>query len=440
MMLSALCVLLTTAPPAQTANGEADAGREALQLLINPDLTLPLDSDGLPLGWFKAAAPWMTEKLEMTLERETVNGVDVPYLRLHQEKPAPNLYNNWAQELAYAPEGATFRLECELATEGAAEPGARPVINCFDRNDTLLAAIQSGSAAGLAGTTPWQPFVLEGTFPAGCRKAILRFGLATGCEGTLKIRNPRLYLIDVPPAASQPPGDPEEGLELLSNGAFEEDARGGDPTGWLRAMIPAMAIDHHAGLEEIAGRGKVAYIEQAGTHRPLVNNWAQRADIVLPRTTLELSVDVKTRDVPENTGIVMIQCWDGDDDDSRLLAAATSRTADPIGGTTDWRTVRMELPVPEGTEAIIVRCGLSQSGRIWFDNASLKVVAPPARAESGDGAEPTPETVDKLARVREVADNLVRVAQVEIGRDGRVRREIVARPDGRFDVILSLEF
>ena len=172
-----------------------------------------------------------------------------------------------------------------------------------------------------------------------------------------------------------------QGLELLANGDFEGLIVQDTPVGWFRAMMPDKAINHSAGLQQMPGHGHVAFIHQDGVKAALVNNWAQRLDTVPRGATLRLTAEVKTQDIPENTGVVMIQCWDKE---GRLVAAATSLSSQPLSGTQDWRTITMEIVVPPQTDAVIVRCGLSQSGTIWFDNVSLEIVSP---AVPGPGTE-----------------------------------------------------
>jgi hypothetical protein len=215
------------------------------------------------------------------------------------------------------------------------------------------------------------------------------------------------------------------------------------PVGWFRAMLPDRTVNLNAGLESVPGHGNVAFIRQEGVRAQVVNNWAQRLDIVPVGARLRLTADVKTRDLPENTGFVMIQCWD---ESGQLLAAATSQSEQPLGGTQDWTTVSLEITVPLRTSTIIVRCGLSQSGTIWFDNVSLKIIAPGV-AQSADttglparGFEVTGESLEQLKSVQALSDELMAYCTERLGAKVKVRKQIYIEPDGTFQVTLLLNF
>jgi hypothetical protein len=196
-------------------------------------------------------------------------------------------------------------------------------------------------------------------------------------------------------------------------------------------------------MESIPGRGNVAFIRQEGVRAQIVNNWAQRLDVVPVGARLQLIADVKTENLPENTGFVMIQCWDEAD---RLLAAATSQSDQPLGGTHDWTTVSLEITVPVRTGTVIVRCGLAQAGTIWFDNVSLTIIAPglsqpadttrvPAR-----GFEVTAESLQQLESVQDLSEELMAYCAERLGGKVRIRRQIHVQPDGTFQVSLLLDF
>jgi len=76
------------------------------------------------------------------------------------------------------------------------------------------------------------------------------------------------------------------------------------------------------------------FIKQDGVKASLVNNWAQRLELIHIGARLRLTADIKTENVPENTGFVMIQCWDmRGAEEGKLLTAATTQGDQPIGGT-----------------------------------------------------------------------------------------------------------
>lgn len=232
------------------------------------------------------------------------------------------------------------------------------------------------------------------------------------------------------------------GFELLSNGGFEAPGLPGTPVGWYRAMIPAKAVNFEAGVEDVPGRGKVAFIKQDGVLTSLCNNWAQRLDTIPAGARLRLSAEVKTENVPADTGFIAVQCWDRQE---KLVVVGTSQSVEPIGGTQDWKPVSFELTVPEATETIIVRCGLTQSGRICFDDVSLVIVSPAKSPPAGKmpfrgrGFEVTDESLQELEMVAAFSEELLAYGRQRLGPDPIVRKEVFAQGGGRYQVVLSLD-
>ena len=412
------------------------------QVLINPDFTLPL-VDGNPPGWFQAMMPHLTLGLEAGVGRDEAG----PYLFLKQQGVQGQLYNNWAQRLEGPPIGAKVRLETQVAVRNAQDKGAVALVMFFDKAGKIVGGASSEGQYDLTGTKGWTAVRLETTVPPDCDLAIVRLGLSPA-PGEILVRYTRLYVAGgrqgAPAAAVSTPGAQEgqAGLELLLNGNFEGPVILDSPVGWFRAMLPDRTVNLSAGLESVPGHGNVAFIRQEGVRAQVVNNWAQRLDVVPVGARLRLTADVKTREVPENTGVVMIQCWD---EAGELLAAATTRSDQPLGGTQDWRTISLEITVPLRTTTIIARCGLSQSGTIWFDNASLKIISPGV-AQPADIARPpargfevTDESLKQLQRVQTISDGLVAYVQRELGTNVRIRREVFAQGGGRFQVVLFLD-
>ncbi len=405
---------------------------ESRQILINPDFSLaPIE--GNPPGWFRAMIPNRTTDLQAGVGRDEKGA----YLYLQQTVVEGRLFNNWAQRIEQPPVGASMRLETEVATENATGDGAVVLIMFFDGNGKVLGGASSQKDYDLTGTKPFAPISLKATVPQGCDLAIVRMGLSSA-PGRLMVRYARLVLSggqqSSAPALTPDLQTGQPGLELLANGDFEGLTVQDTPVGWFRAMMPDKAISHSAALQQVPGHGNVAFIHQDGVKTALVNNWAQRLDTIPIGATLQLTAEVKTQDLPENTGVVMIQCWDKE---GRLVAATTSLSSQPLSGTQDWRTVTMEIVAPLQTDAVIVRCGLSQSGTIWFDNVSLKIVSP---AVPGSGTEVAGQSLGNLELVRTVSSELEEYCRERLGDNVRIRKEVIAQPDGRFQIAVLLDF
>jgi hypothetical protein len=434
-----LGLLLSTMMVAPVRGADPAQGQ---QVLIDPDFTLLL-VEGNPPGWFRAMMPHLTTGLEAGVGRDEAG----PYLFLKQQGVQGQLFNNWAQRLEGPPIGAKVRLETQVAVRNAQGKGAVVLVMFFDKTGKIVGGASSEEQYDLTGTKGWTAVRLEATVPPDSNLAIVRFGLSPA-PGEILVRYARLYVAggrQGPSAAtvSKPAmQEGQAGLELLLNGNFEGPVILDSPVGWARAMLPDATVNLSIGLERVPGHGNVAFVRQEGVRAQVVNNWAQRLDVVPVGARLRLTADVKTRDVPENTAVVMIQCWD---EAGELLAAATTQSDQPLGGTQDWRTISLEITVPLRTTTIIVRCGLSQSGTVWFDNASLKIISPgvaqPAETTRppARGFEVTDESLKQLQRVQTISDGLVAYVQRELGTKVRIRREVFAQGDGRFQVLLFLD-
>ena len=119
------------------------------------------------------------------------------------------------------------------------------------------------------------------------------------------------------------------GLELLVNGNFDGPLEQQGPAGWFKAMASAQTDGLRAGIEQIPQRGNVAFLEQTGVKIKVANNWAQRVPTVPVGATVRVTADVKTQNVPADTGFVMVQCWDATE---RLIGGASSQSPGPSGG------------------------------------------------------------------------------------------------------------
>jgi hypothetical protein len=108
-----------------------------------------------------------------------------------------------------------------------------------------------------------------------------------------------------------------------------------------------------------------------------------------------------------------------------------------IEGTKDWYTVSFDMTVPEKTDAIIVRCGMGESGKICFDNVSLRTISPEPAGASTD-VSPSGGDPEELERITELSKKLLGVAREELGADVDLRREVHAKADGKYEVILYL--
>ncbi|MBD3337351.1 MAG: hypothetical protein GF355_17700 [Candidatus Eisenbacteria bacterium] len=428
--------LVAPAVAVAQASGEQDE-----QVLFNPEFELPTNSDGDPPGWSRVVFPERTTGLQVGVVRDEGGS----YTYIEQERAEGNVLNHWAQRIECPPRGTVFLLEAEIATEGMADSGGFVGVIIRDRRGEVLQIALPEEIGTITGTTDWQRFSVGGIFPGGCADATVRVGLTNG-GGRIKARSVKLFLSE-PSQHRDLPGEaieetaPESGTELLVNGDFEAGTAGGDPVGWFRAMRPDMAVGHSAGVVEIPGRGNVAFIEQGGVTNRVFNNWAQRLTVVPPGARLRLSADVATEDLPAGTGAFMAQCWDQDAvPQARLLDLFTTQHRHPIDGTRDWRTISIEFTVPPATDAIIVRCGMAESGRISFDNVSVTLLEPAPTTKPANDAESSTGGRFYLNRVTRLSEDLLRDVQESLGSSADLRHEVRAKGDEEYEIVLHVAF
>jgi len=105
----------------------------------------------------------------------------------------------------------------------------------------------------------------------------------------------------------------------------------------------------------------------------------------------------------------------------------------------------VEIIVPEKTTTIIVRCGLGQSGKIWFDNVSLKIISPgtsrltEGRSSPGQGFQATDESLRQLEKIRALCEKLMNYSREQLGEKVKIRKEIFAQGGGKFQIGLLFD-
>jgi beta-lactamase regulating signal transducer with metallopeptidase domain len=171
---------------------------------------------------------------------------------------------------------------------------------------------------------------------------------------------------------------------LLANGGFERSRDdSNDPVSWFATRWPKTP-GHYlmAASSSVAHGGKRSVFVEIGDSHPddqrVHYNWTTVAQHWQPGETYELSGWIKTEDV-KKTAFIMVQFWDEEGKDGKIIGGATTQYSSPVTGTTDWTRASTRLKVPEGTGAVRIRAGLSSEGnrgaKAWFDDISLAKVA-----------------------------------------------------------------
>ncbi len=110
------------------------------------------------------------------------------------------------------------------------------------------------------------------------------------------------------------------------------------------------------------------------------NNWSQNILRNLGGRTLNVRGSIKTEEAGEAS--LWVQCY-RKNPWKVMLQVSTADTA-PVRGTADWTPVELTVPVPQGTDFVVLRCVLKGMGTAWFD--ALSVTAEPPKAPPAPSA------------------------------------------------------
>jgi len=94
---------------------------------------------------------------------------------------------------------------------------------------------------------------------------------------------------------------------------------------------------------------------------------------------------------------------------------------------------------------IIVRCGFSTLGKIWFDNVSLTIVSAGSPKEEngtaykGEGFRFDERPLKHLQSLRNMSENWVAEPETWFNGGVKVRRDIFAQGDDKYQIVIYLD-
>jgi len=166
-------------------------------------------------------------------------------------------------------------------------------------------------------------------------------------------------------------------VNLLANGGFEQQAPYlPEPNGWHATRLPETS-DHVEFIWEDSGAHSGQYavsVRIADIHPPdsIAYNWTRVVDSFNVGSRYETEAWIKTENVTQ-APFVVVQCWDSTR--TNMLDMASTVHDYPVTGNVNWMPVRVRFTVPEGTQELRVRVGLSApfnlGGKVWFDDISV---------------------------------------------------------------------
>ncbi len=189
---------------------------------------------------------------------------------------------------------------------------------------------------------------------------------------------------------------------LLANGGFEVVEEGsGDPKAWSATRWPKTPGHYILAPSSIAHGGKRSVVVEIGDSHPDTRvdyNWTTEAQGWKAGETYELSGWIKVENA-KDPAFIMVQCWNEETKQGKMIGGAWTEPASPVKGTTDWTKVSTRFVVPEGTGVVRIRAGLSsqsnKGAKAWLDDLSLVAVPRSANesnknesAKSGAAAAP----------------------------------------------------
>ena len=174
---------------------------------------------------------------------------------------------------------------------------------------------------------------------------------------------------------------------LLVNPGFEA-VRDGAPVRWDLFVMPREGCYGEVD-GEVANEGQYSAKLHNGNpyEKEPANNWSQSITTNLRNKELAVNGWIKTEGATE--AALWLQCFQRTP--LRIVAFASTGTDTPVYGDTDWTEVEMQVPVPNETDFVMVRCVLLGEGTAWFDGVSVED-AVQTSMKSGDDTEEAKET------------------------------------------------
>lgn len=123
------------------------------------------------------------------------------------------------------------------------------------------------------------------------------------------------------------------------------------------------------------------------------NNWSQSITTNLRNKELLIKGWIKTEKATE--AALWLQCFQRRP--LRIVAFSSTGTSTPVYGDMDWTEVEMQVPVPNETDFVMVRCVLLGEGRAWFDSLSVEN----ARRSEADKFAATPKPSEENEKPRQ---------------------------------------
>jgi len=357
----------------------------AVSLLANGGFEGRQEGSDDPEAWFGTRIPQTAGHFLLASSSVAHGGKRGVVVEIGDNQPDMRVDYNWTAVAKGWKAGETYELSGWIKTENAKSPGFI-MAQCWSEDEKRILGY-SEKPCYVTGTTDWTRVSTRLKVPEGTGVVRIRAGLSSKDNRGAKAWLDDLSLVTVPRSANESnKNEPAKNAAatapvatLLANGGFEQrQDESDDPEAWFGTRIPQTAGHFVLASSSVAHGGKRSVVVEIGDSHPdrkVAYNWTVEAKGWKAGETYELSGWVKTENV-KHPAFIMAQFWD---EDRRMIGGATTQTAHPVKGTTDWTRVSTRLKVPEGTAAVRIRAGLSsqdnRGAKAWLDDLSLVKVA-----------------------------------------------------------------
>ncbi len=337
-----------------------------------------------PQSWFATRVPDTAGHYLLASSAVAHSGQRSVVLEIGDSHPDRRVDYNWTAKANGWKTGETYELSGWIKVENAKGPGFL-MAQCWSEDEKRIIGY-SQSPCTVTGTTDWTRVRTLLKVPEGTGSVRIRAGLTSEGNQAAKAWFDDISLVMVQQSApalnkSKPAKNetaPSPDASLLANGDFEEvQENSDDPQAWFGTRVPQTAGHFLLASSSVAHGGQRSAVVEIGENHPdrrVAYNWTAVAKGWKAGETYELSGWIKTENVKQ-PAFIMAQFWSEEGMNGKMLGGATTQTAHPVKGSTDWTRVSTRLKVPEGTGVVRIRAGLSSQGnsgaKAWLDEISL---------------------------------------------------------------------
>ena len=162
-----------------------------------------------------------------------------------------------------------------------------------------------------------------------------------------------------------------------TNNGFEQKPEPKSQYEWAPTIIPKteefVSFNWDETVAHSGDHSVSIAIDPAHPDDKIFYNWTRVVRDFKVGQSYELTGWIKTENISSSAGI-FAQCWNHDN--SKIIKLASTQKHHPITGATDWTEVGTVFTVPEGTEKVRLRAGISGpdnlGGQVWFDDIHIR--------------------------------------------------------------------